>query len=64
MHENLKIVHYPDPALRVRCDPVSTEALTLPDKLEELAALVRRMGEILIGQKGVGLAASQVGLTT
>ena len=64
MYEQLKIVHYPDPALRVRCDPVSTEALTLPGELEKLAALARRMGQILIEQKGVGLAAPQVGLTT
>ena len=64
MPEHLKIVHYPDPVLRVRCRPVGVEALSEPDKVEELAALVRRMGELLLERGGVGLAAPQVGLAT
>lgn len=51
----LTIVRYPDPRLRTPC-----ETVTRFD--EHLAALARRMFEIMYQTKGVGLAAPQVGL--
>jgi peptide deformylase len=53
MFENLRIIHYPDPRLRVRCAPVT--AFDAP-----LAALAARMFELMRQHKGVGLAAPQV----
>ena len=51
----LAVVHYPHPALRQRCAPVT-------EFDDELRALVAKMTELMRGQKGVGLAAPQVGL--
>lgn len=52
---DLHVIHYPDPRLRKECDPVT-------EFDEDLAAIVRRMCEIMKTDKGVGLAAPQVGL--
>lgn len=53
--EKLAIVHYPHPALRKRCE-------TIEKFDEQLAAIAKRMLEIMYAGKGVGLAAPQVGL--
>lgn len=54
-YENLQIVHYPDPRLKKRCEPV----LSFDD---QLARTAERMFQIMRDEKGVGLAAPQVGL--
>ncbi|MCK4342905.1 MAG: peptide deformylase [Phycisphaerae bacterium] len=54
--KNLHIIHYPDPRLRQTCGPVTEFG-------DELAALVKRMFELMETGKGVGLAAPQVGIT-
>lgn len=51
----LTIVRYPDPGLRIRCEPVSSFG-------PELAALADRMIELMREASGVGLAAPQVGV--
>ncbi len=51
----LTVIHYPDPRLRQPCEPVA-----LFD--EDLAALAQRMIELMVANKGVGLAAPQVGV--
>ncbi len=53
--EKLRILRYPDPRLRLRCQPVRVFD-------EELAALARRMEELMRAANGVGLAAPQVGV--
>ena len=53
---NLSIIDYPDPRLRVRCQPVA-------EFNDELAALARRMFELMRAEKGVGIAAAQVGVS-
>lgn len=51
----LSIVHYPDPRLRKRCEPVT--------KFDaDLAALAGRLLELMREHNGVGLAAAQVGV--
>ena len=57
MFESLRILQYPDPVLRKKCTPISPEDFAVPDKRTQLAALVRRMGELVIEHNGVGLAA-------
>lgn len=54
--KDLRIIHYPDPRLRQVCEPVTRFD-------GELTALVQRMFELMETGKGVGLAASQVGVT-
>lgn len=54
MFEDLKIIYWPDPRLRRLSEPV-----TVFD--ERLAALVARMLELMRQDRGVGLAAPQVG---
>ena len=54
MFEDLKIIIYPDPRLRKISTPVSAFD-------EKLAALARRMFELMRESKGVGLAAPQTG---
>jgi peptide deformylase len=54
MFEDLKIIHYPDPRLK----KVSKAVETFDDELKQLAG---RMVELMREQKGVGLAAPQVG---
>jgi peptide deformylase len=61
--EQLKIVHYPHPALRAECLPITPDDLARPDKLAELETLVRRMSELIVQHEGVGLAAPQVGVS-
>lgn len=50
------IVRYPDPRLRRKCEPISVFD-------DSLAALVERMFQIMLRDRGVGLAAPQVGLS-
>ena len=54
MFEQLKIISYPDPRLR----KISTEVKKFD---ESLAALAKRMLELMRESRGVGLAAPQVG---
>jgi len=54
MFEELKIIEYPDPRLK----RVSVDVTEFDDRLRALAA---RMIELMHGEKGVGLAAPQVG---
>lgn len=53
--EKLAIIHYPDPRLRVPCQPITQ----FGDWIDRLA---QRMRVILKESKGVGLAAPQLGL--
>jgi peptide deformylase len=53
--ERLRIIHYPDPRLR----RPAVEATRFDD---DLAALARRMLELMHAARGVGLAAPQVGV--
>ena len=53
--DNLQIIHWPDPRLKIVAKPVE-----LFD--EQLKRLVERMIEIMNQAKGVGLAATQLGL--
>ena len=53
--DKLSIVHYPDPHLRAKCQPVR-------EFDDDLAALADRMLTLMRAQAGVGLAAPQVGL--
>ncbi len=53
--ESLRIIHYPDPRLRNQSVPITE----FDDKL---AALVKRMLELMETGRGVGLAAPQVGI--
>ncbi len=53
--EKLRIVSYPDPILRKRCQPIETFG-------ERLQALTDRMLDLMHAHRGVGLAAPQVGL--
>src|SRR5436309_2290418 len=54
MFENLRIILYPDPRLRKKAKPV--------EKFDDnLAALAERMLQLMRENKGVGLAATQVG---
>jgi peptide deformylase len=55
MYENVDIIHYPDPRLKKKCTPVET----IDDSIRQLAA---RMFELMRRDKGVGLAAPQVGV--
>lgn len=55
MYEDLKIIQYPDPRLRKASKPIARID-------ENIAALARRMLELMRESKGVGLAAPQVGL--
>jgi peptide deformylase len=54
MFQDLKIINYPDPRLKKR----SVEVTAFDDRLRALAA---RMFELMRAEKGVGLAAPQVG---
>jgi peptide deformylase len=53
--ESLVIVEYPNPTLRMKCEPIT-------DFGDHLVRLARRMCELMHGQNGVGLAGPQVGL--
>ncbi|MCC6214467.1 MAG: peptide deformylase [Polyangiaceae bacterium] len=52
----LTILHYPDPRLRERAEPV-------PEVTSEIRALVSDMAETMYAAPGVGLAAPQVGVS-
>ncbi len=52
----LRIIHYPDPRLREQTTPVEQFD-------DDLRRLVERMFELMSKASGVGLAASQVGIT-
>lgn len=56
MTDQLKIIHYPDPRLRKKAAPIT--AFTA-----ELAQISEKMIELMHADKGVGLAAPQVGLS-
>lgn len=51
-----RIVRYPDPRLRRECEPIEVFD-------ESLAALVERMYQMMAQERGVGLAAPQVGIS-
>lgn len=53
--DKLRIVHYPDPVLRVKTPPVA-------EVTAEVRAVALRMLELMHEAPGVGLAAPQVGL--
>jgi peptide deformylase len=55
MYEDLRIIHYPDPRLRKTSEPVTRFDA-------DLAALAARMIELMHEERGVGLAAPQVGI--
>lgn len=50
-----KILHYPDPRLRLKADPVT-------DVTEEIRTLVDDMAETMYDAPGIGLAAIQIGV--
>jgi peptide deformylase len=54
---NLRIIHYPDPRLRELCTPVEDPS---DPRVREL---VEKMFELMFASRGVGLAASQAGVT-
>lgn len=54
--ETLRIIHFPDPRLRKRADEVLAEEFG-----PALRSIVARMFELMREDKGVGLAAPQVG---
>ncbi len=53
--DELRIIHYPDPRLRQRCQPATQFD-------ERLAALAEQMVQLMEADRGVGLAAPQVGV--
>ncbi|MDD3663415.1 MAG: peptide deformylase [Candidatus Pacebacteria bacterium] len=54
--DSLKVVKYPDPRLREVCTPIE-------EINDDVRALAEKMKEIMFTNNGVGLAASQVGVT-
>jgi peptide deformylase len=52
--DRLRILHYPDPRLRER-------ALAVPERDTFLDEIEARMRELMVSEKGIGLAAPQVG---
>jgi peptide deformylase len=52
----LTIIHYPDPRLKEDCTPIET----VDDRVHDL---VVKMTDLMFASRGVGLAASQVGVT-
>ena len=52
----LEVIRYPDPRLREVCTPIE-------EVDEDIRTLVRRMFALMFESHGVGLAASQVGVT-
>lgn len=52
----LTVIHYPDPRLRESCTPIDVVD-------DAVRALADRMFEVMFVDKGVGLAAPQVGVT-
>ena len=61
MYERLSIWRYPEPVLRRKAAAVLFDGSESADKPIDLAALARRMGELIVEHNGVGLAAPQVG---
>jgi len=53
---HLGVIHYPDPVLRRKADPI-------PEVTPEVRAVARRMLELTKQHEGIGLAAPQVGLS-
>jgi peptide deformylase len=53
--DKLAVIHYPDPRLRKKAEPVAIFD-------DELAQVAERMKQLMKLEKGVGLAAPQVGL--
>ena len=54
--QTLEVIRYPDPRLQEMCTPIG-------EVDEDLSTLVRRMFTLMFESRGVGLAASQVGVT-
>lgn len=57
MLETMKIVIAPDPILRQKCEPVSTQ------ELPQMARLAKKMAKAMYKSDGCGLAAPQVGVS-
>jgi peptide deformylase len=53
---HLKLVHFPDPRLRKKCEPIAKIDATI-------RTLVEDMYETMYAEKGVGLAANQIGIS-
>lgn len=53
----MKIIVSPDPVLRKKCEPVTT------DELPEMAKLANKMAKLMYKSDGCGLAAPQVGVS-
>lgn len=53
--DRLAVIHYPDPRLRQQCEPVTQFD-------DDLAAMAKRMVQLMETGRGVGLAAPQVGV--
>jgi len=56
MYEDADLVYYPDPVLRKVCEPVAVVD-------DSIRALAKRMFEVMYANRGVGLAAPQVGVS-
>jgi peptide deformylase len=54
--DELRVIHYPDPRLKEEATPIETVD-------DSVRALIARMKELMFESRGVGLAASQVGVT-
>lgn len=52
----LPVLKFPDPVLRVKCDPVDSFD-------DSLAGLLKDMAETMYAEHGIGLAAPQIGIT-
>jgi peptide deformylase len=57
MLADLRVLHYPDPRLREKAVPIAPADLD-----DSVRALIERMYEILVASRGVGLAATQLGV--
>lgn len=53
--QRLTLVHYPDPMLRARCEPVERFDIALRDIAEEMTTLMRSHSGILLTAPQVGL---------
>lgn len=53
--QKLQVIHYPDPRLR-------KVAASIPSITQEVRSVARRMIELMHAERGIGLAANQVGV--
>lgn len=57
---DLHIVHHPAEVLRIQCAPVTlTPAGAVPAQIKHI---IERMAQVMRGEKGIGLAAPQIGV--